>query len=92
MGILLQHKVLVGYLILPVIIGSMIAVFFREHSKIAGIEDAAHEIHHVRSDINRAHLQITLLSTSGSQRWHGMTGILLLIKVFGQKRTGSCLS
>lgn len=65
MGILLQHKVLVGYLILPVIIGSMIAVFFREHSKIAGIEDAAHEIHHVRSDINRAHLQITLLSTSG---------------------------
>ena len=65
MGILLQHKVLVGYLILPVIIGSMIAVFFHERSKIAGIEEAAHEIHHVRSDINRAHLQITLLSTSG---------------------------
>ena len=61
----LQHKILLGYLILFVVIGSMTAILFYERKRIGGIEAETLRNCSVRHDIDVAHRYIMELATLG---------------------------
>lgn len=50
--ILLQHKVLAGYIILSVVITGMVSVLFHERNRVAKIESENLAIRQVRNDAN----------------------------------------
>lgn len=50
--ILLQHKILVGYIILSVVITGMVSVLFYERSRVAKIKSETLAIRQVRNDAN----------------------------------------
>ena len=61
----LQYKILLGYLILFVVIGSMTAILFYERKRIGGIEAETLRNCSVRHDIDVAHRYIMELATLG---------------------------
>ena len=65
MKLLLQHRILLGYIILIVVIGSMAAIMFHERNRVHDIEDEITEIREANQTINAAHRHITVLATLG---------------------------
>ena len=65
MKLLLQHKILFGYIILIAIIGSMVATMLHERDRGNEIEDEIAEIRGANQTINAAHRHITTLATLG---------------------------
>ena len=65
MKILLQYKILFGYILLMIIIGCMAAVLFHERHRIHEIEEDANAIRLVRREINNIHRHITDLALAG---------------------------
>ena len=65
MKILLQHKIFIGYFLLMVIIGSMVAIVLHERNRVQKIEDESIAIFQTQHDINTAHRYVTALATYG---------------------------
>ena len=65
MKLLLQHKILFGYIILIAVIGSMAAIMFHERNRVDKIEGEMIEIREANQTINAAHRHITVLATLG---------------------------
>lgn len=65
MKLLLQHRILLGYIILIVVIGSMAAIMFHERNRVQDIESEMTEIRDANHTINAAHRHITVLATLG---------------------------
>ena len=61
----IQHKILLGYVILMAVIGSMTAILLFDRARIREIEEESAEIRSVRWDINTVHRRITELATLG---------------------------
>lgn len=61
----LQHKILLGYIILVAVIGSMAAILFHEHGRLRKIEAEVSEIRRVRRDISTIYRHITVLAFLG---------------------------
>lgn len=64
-SILLQHKILFGYVVLVAVIGSMTATLLHERNRVFEIEYEIKYIHRVQHNVNTAHRYITHLSTYG---------------------------
>lgn len=65
MKLLLQHRILLGYIILMAVIGSMAAIMFHERNRVDKIEEEMIEIREANQTINAAHRHITVLATLG---------------------------
>lgn len=65
MKLLLCHKILLGYVILIAVIGSMVAIMFHERNRVHKIEEEITEIREANQTINAAHRHITILATLG---------------------------
>lgn len=65
MKLLLQHRILIGYIILIVVIGSMAAIMFHERNRVDKIEEEMIEIREANQTINAAHRHITVLASLG---------------------------
>lgn len=65
MKILLQHKILLGYVGLMAIIGSMVAIVLHERKRVAEIEQESITIFQTQSNISTTHRHITVLATFG---------------------------
>lgn len=65
MKLLLHHKILLGYITLITVIGSMAAILIYERAQLETLEEKTVEIRHIQRDINTAHRRITTLSTYG---------------------------
>ena len=63
--LLLQHRILLGYIILIAVIGSMAAIMFHERNRVDKIEEDMIEIREANQTINAAHRHITVLATLG---------------------------
>lgn len=63
--LLLQHKILLGYIFLMIIIGCMAVILFHERNRIQIIEGEINTIRQVRHDINVIHRHITDLAMYG---------------------------
>ena len=63
--ILLQHKVLAGYIILSVVITGMVSVLFHERNRVAKIESENLAIRQVRNDANSILYHISILASYG---------------------------
>jgi len=61
----LNQKILLGYVLLLLIIGSMVGVIVYERKRMRNIEMEVSEIQQVRRDINTAHRHITQLALLG---------------------------
>ena len=65
MKILLQHKIFIGYFLLMVIIGSMVAIVLHERNRVQKIEDESIAIFQTQHDIYTAYRYVTALATYG---------------------------
>lgn len=65
MKLLLQHKILFGYLILITVLGGVVAILIHERDRFREIEIETVKIRLVRLDINKAHRRITGLAIRG---------------------------
>jgi len=65
MKILLQHKIFIGYFLLMVIIGSMVAIILHERNRVQKIEVESISIFQTQHNINTAHRYVTALATYG---------------------------
>lgn len=63
--ILLQHKILAGYIILSIVITGMVSILFHECSRVAKIESEALAIRQVRNDANAILYHISILASYG---------------------------
>lgn len=61
----LQHKVLLGYMILIVVVCSVVSILLYERSRMRAIRTETLEIRRIRHDVNTAHRHITELATDG---------------------------
>lgn len=65
MKLLLQHKIVAGYLLLMTVIGCMVAIVLHERNRVAEIEQESTGIFQTQNNINTAHRYITVLATFG---------------------------
>lgn len=65
MKLLLQHRILFGYIILMAVIGSMAAIMFHERIRVHRIEKEISDIREANRTIIAAHRFITVLATLG---------------------------
>lgn len=65
MKLLLQHRILFGYIILIAVISSMAATMLHERGRVHKIEEEITEIREANQTINAAHRHITILATLG---------------------------
>ncbi|RGM09784.1 hybrid sensor histidine kinase/response regulator [Bacteroides stercoris] len=65
MKLLLQHKILFGYLILITVLGGAVAILIHERNQYKEIEAETLKIRSVRFGINKAHRRITGLAIRG---------------------------
>lgn len=65
MKLLLQHKILFGYLILITVLGGVVTILIHERNQFKKIEAETLKIRSVRLDINKAHRHITGLAIRG---------------------------
>ena len=63
--ILLQHKILAGYIILSVVITGMVSVLFYERNRVAEIESETLSIRQVRNDANSILYHNSILASYG---------------------------
>lgn len=61
----MQHKVLLGYMILVVAVCGMVSILLYERDRMRVIRAETSEIRRIRHDINTAHRHITELATDG---------------------------
>ena len=61
----LQHKVLLGYMILSMAVCGMVSILLYERSRMREIKTETSEIRRIRHDISTAHRYITELATYG---------------------------
>lgn len=61
----LQVKILIGYIILIAVIGSMTAILLHEQRRMQEIGEETVEIRHIRNDINTVHRRIMELAMFG---------------------------
>ena len=64
-GISLQTKIIVGYLILLAVIGSMIAILLHERKKMHDIADGTAEIREIRNEVNAIRRHIVGIALLG---------------------------
>lgn len=65
MKLLLQHKIVVGYLLMMVIIGCMVAIVLYERNRVQDIEKESLVLYQTQRNINTAHRYVTILATYG---------------------------
>lgn len=65
MKLLLQHKIVAGYLLLMAVIGCMVAIVLHERKRVAEIEQESTGIFQTQNNISTAHRYITVLATFG---------------------------
>lgn len=65
MAVTLRYKILFGYIILMIVIGSMAAILIHERRRMREIEAETANINLVRRGINTAHRRITGLAILG---------------------------
>lgn len=65
MSLLLQHKIVAGYLLLMAVIGCMVAIVLHERKRVAEIEQESITIFQTQSNISTTHRHITVLATFG---------------------------
>lgn len=65
MRLLVQHKILLGYITLIVVIGSMATTILHERDRVHKIELEATQVREANRTINAAHRHITVLATLG---------------------------
>ena len=65
MKLLLQHRILFGYIVLIAVIGSMATTMLHERGRVHKIEEEITEIREANQTINAAHRHITILATLG---------------------------
>lgn len=65
MKLLLQHKIIAGYLLLMAVIGCMVAIVLHERKRVAEIEQESINIFQTQSNISTTHRYITVLATLG---------------------------
>lgn len=65
MKILLQHKIVTGYLLLMVVIACMVAIVLHERKRVVEIEQESITIFQTQSNITTTHRYITVLATLG---------------------------
>lgn len=65
MKLLLQHKIVVGYLLTMVIIGCMVAIVLYERNRVQDIEQESLALYQTQRNINTAHRYVTILATYG---------------------------
>lgn len=65
MKLLLQHKIVAGYLLLMAVIGCMVAIVLHERKRVAEIEQESINIFQTQSNISTTHRYITVLATLG---------------------------
>ena len=75
----LNQKILLGYVLLLLIIGSMVGVIVYERKRMRNIEMEVSEIQQVRRDINTAHRHITQLPCWARVSLGGMIRIIVII-------------
>lgn len=61
----LQYKILLGYMILVAVIGSMVAIILYEREQMRGIEAETLEIWELRQSINTVHRHLAVLASWG---------------------------
>lgn len=61
----MQHKVLLGYMILVMAVCGMVSILLYERNRMRVIRAETSEIRRIRHDINTAHRHITELATDG---------------------------
>ena len=72
----LQHKVLLGYMILIMAVCGMVSILLYERSRMREIKTETSEIRRIRHDISTAHRYITelangqLVTNIESELWH----------------------
>lgn len=73
MKLLLQHKIVAGYLLLMAVIGCMVAIVLHERKRVAEIEQESITIFQTQSNISTTHRHITVLATFGESvmTWTG---------------------
>lgn len=73
MKLLLQHKIVAGYLLLMAVIGCMVAIVLHERKRVAEIEQESIAIFQTQSNISTTHRHITVLATFGESvmTWTG---------------------
>ena len=73
MKLLLQHKIVAGYLLLMAVIGCMVAIVLHERKRVAEIEQKSIAIFQTQSNISTTHRHITVLATFGESvmTWTG---------------------
>lgn len=64
-NISLQHKVLLGYMILVMAVCGMVSILLYERNRMRAIRAETSEIRRIRHDVNTAHRHITELATDG---------------------------
>lgn len=84
----LQHKVLLGYMILIMAVCGMVSILLYERSRMREIKTETSEIRRIRHDISTAHRYITELATYGeSPSLSGRIPIFVSIAENACKRT-----
>lgn len=63
MKLLLQHKIVAGYLLLMAVIGCIVAIVLHERKRVAEIEHESVSIFQTQSNISTTHRYITVLAT-----------------------------
>lgn len=73
MKLLLQHKIVAGYLLLMAVIGCMVAIVLHERKRVSEIEQESITIFQTQSNISTTHRHITVLATFGESvmTWTG---------------------
>ncbi|NBH65785.1 MULTISPECIES: hybrid sensor histidine kinase/response regulator [Bacteroidaceae] len=73
MKLLLQHKIVAGYLLLMAVIGCMVAIILHERKRVAEIEQESITIFQTQNNISATHRYITVLATFGESvmTWTG---------------------
>lgn len=69
MKLLLQHKIVAGYLLLMAVIACMVAIVLHERKRVVEIEQESITIFQTQSNITTTHRYITVLATLGESRY-----------------------
>lgn len=92
MKLLLHHKILLGYAILIIVIGSIAAILIYERIQLKELEGETLIIQRIQGDINTAHRRITMLATYGESVIAWTTDDYERYKAYRQKTDSVLLS
>ena len=61
----LEHKIIIGYVILLAVIGSIMAILVYEHKRIKNVEIKSREIRQIQQVVYKIHRNLMELTMSG---------------------------